>query len=104
MEKRRSRRSDDRRPEPRAATSPSEAPSQEGIAPQPSGVRVQWGPMTDWLEVAGMTVGEVYRLLQRPYNLAPRVQPLVNHREVGADQRLAAGDELEFVRLAGEKG
>ena len=67
-------------------------------------VQVVWGAMVDDFDLVGMTVGEVATLLRRPYRLAPGVVANVNGEETDADTRLCAGDELEFVRAAGEKG
>ncbi len=67
-------------------------------------VHLTWGPLTEDLDLAGMTVREVYRLLRQPYNLAPNVRVNVNGAGADAGTRLEAGDSLEFVRLAGEKG
>jgi hypothetical protein len=67
-------------------------------------VHITWGALVDDLEVADMTVGEVQNLLQDAYNIAPDVQINVNGVEVTANTRLSAGDSLEFVRAAGEKG
>lgn len=73
-------------------------PEEEGL------VQVVWGALMDDLEVAGMTVGEVHELLQLPYGIAPDADVNVNGIEATHDTRLEAGDELEFVRMAGEKG
>lgn len=54
--------------------------------------------------VEGKTVGEIRKLLQQPLNLDPRVIALVNHRQATEQTLLRAGDQLEFVRLAGVKG
>ena len=76
-----------------------------GAAPNEDGtVQVIWGSLMDDLEVAGMTVGEVHGHLQEAYGIAPNAQVNVNGIEATHDTRLDAGDELEFVRSAGEKG
>ncbi len=67
-------------------------------------VNVIWGPVLKELALQGMTVGEAYRVLQVPLNIPPGVRPLVNGARSGARKRLAAGDVLEFLRTAGEKG
>ena len=51
-----------------------------------------------------MSVGEVLRMLQAPFNIAPAVTALVNGDPVDGEHRLEAGDELEFTRPGGEKG
>ena len=84
------------------APSPS-AP--ERALPAASGnVQVIWGSMTESLELAEMSVGDVFRMLQAPFNIAPAVAALVNGDAVDGEHRLRAGDELEFTRPAGEKG
>jgi sulfur carrier protein ThiS len=67
-------------------------------------VQVIWGSMTESLELADMNVGDVFRMLRAPFNIAPAVVALVNGDAVDAEHRLRAGDELEFTRPAGEKG
>ena len=86
---------------------PAGLPPENDAQPNTGGdgtVHLTWGPLTENLDLAGMNVGEVYRLLRQPYRLAPEVRVNVNGSEADADTRLEAGDSLEFVRLAGEKG
>jgi hypothetical protein len=78
-------------------------------APQPApgavgGVQVIWGATAETLDLADMTVGDVYRMLQAPFNIAPAVAALVNGNAADEAHRLAVGDVLEFARPAGEKG
>ena len=42
--------------------------------------------------------------MKEPLNIDPRALALVNSRDVAASYILKQGDQLEFVRLAGEKG
>jgi sulfur carrier protein ThiS len=49
-------------------------------------------------------VSEVRQALKEPLNIDPRALALVNGRDVAASHILKEGDQLEFVRLAGEKG
>jgi hypothetical protein len=89
-------------------------PEVRGLAPRPreraaaagaaGPVQVIWGPFTEALEVGGMTAAEVFRLLRDPYNIAPGAAIHVNGALADPNQRLRAGDTLEFVRGAGEKG
>lgn len=67
-------------------------------------VQVIWGPTAESLELAGLTVDGAYQLLRAPFHIAPGVRVLVNGEPAAPDQRLAAGDLLEFTRPAGEKG
>jgi len=54
--------------------------------------------------IAGKSVSEVRQSLKEPLNIDPRALALVNGRDVAASYVLKQGDQLEFVRLAGEKG
>ena len=67
-------------------------------------VQVIWGSMTESLELAEMSVGDVFRMLRAPFNIAPAVVALVNGHPVDAEHHLRGGDQLEFTRPAGEKG
>jgi sulfur carrier protein ThiS len=87
---------------PNEGASPPTAPTRAAAA---SGtVQVIWGSMTESLELAAMSVGDVFRMLQAPFNIAPAVAALVNGDPVDGEYQLQAGDELEFTRPAGEKG
>jgi hypothetical protein len=73
---------------------------------QPRGgqVQVSYGVHSLEAAIAGKSVGEVRQALKEPLNIDPRALALVNGRDVAASHILKAGDQLEFVRLAGEKG
>lgn len=99
MEKMRSRKrkeSSPEAPEPLAETGSATAVG--------GAVEVIWGAMSETLDLAEMSVGEVFRMLRAPFNIAPTVAALVNGSPVDADHRLGLGDVLEFARAAGEKG
>ena len=86
-------------------TAPAGLPTPERPAPAgSSAVWVQYGSMSESFDLAGMTVGEARGLLERPYRIAPEAQVTVNGSDPAADQRLRAGDRVEFVRRSGEKG
>lgn len=68
------------------------------------GVQVIWGPLTERMQLEGLTVAEAERLLRHPFHIAPGVRALVNGLEATPNRELAVGDVLEFVRAAGEKG
>jgi hypothetical protein len=71
----------------------------------PSGmVQVSYGVHHLEVAIAGKSVGEVRQALREPLNIDPRALALVNGRDVAASYVLNKGDQLEFVRLAGEKG
>jgi hypothetical protein len=67
-------------------------------------VQVLYGSMAESFELGGMTVSQARGLLERPYRIAPDALVTVNGSEPAPDQRLRAGDRVEFVRRAGEKG
>ena len=100
MEKQRRRRRLERSqaPELHESTSSPQAPGTGG------GVQVIWGADAQTYDLAEMTVGEVYGMLQAPLNIAPAVAALVNGNATDAGHQLAVGDVLEFARPAGEKG
>ena len=67
-------------------------------------VKVSYGVHNLEAAIAGKSVSEVRQSLKEPLNIAPRALALVNGRDVAASYILKQGDQLEFVRLAGEKG
>lgn len=67
-------------------------------------VKVSYGVHSLEAAIAGKAVGEVRQALKEPLNIDPRALALVNGRDVAASYVLKADDQLEFVRLAGEKG
>jgi hypothetical protein len=67
-------------------------------------VKVSYGVHSLEAGIAGKSVGEVRQALKEPLNIDPRALALVNGRDVAASYLLKEGDQLEFVRLAGEKG
>jgi ThiS family len=67
-------------------------------------VKVSYGVHNLEAAIAGKSVSEVRQSLKEPLNIDPRALALVNGRDVAASYILKQGDELEFVRLAGEKG
>lgn len=67
-------------------------------------VQIRYGIHRLEARVAGKSIGEIRGLLQQPLNLDPRAVALVNYRRVSDQVILRAGDQLEFVRLAGVKG
>ena len=73
--------------------------------PAPSGlVKISYGVHNLEAAIAGKSVSEVRQSLKEPLNIDPRALALVNGRDVAASYILKQGDQLEFVRLAGEKG
>jgi hypothetical protein len=78
--------------------------SEEAAIAADGRVQIVWGALTDDHEIVGMTVGEVRDIFQGPYNIAPEVEVILNGVATDADARMVAGDVLEFVRAAGEKG
>ena len=67
-------------------------------------VKISYGVHSLEAAIAGKSVGEVRQALKEPLNIDPRALALVNGRNASASLVLKEGDQLEFVRLAGEKG
>jgi len=67
-------------------------------------VKISYGVHNLEAAIAGKSVSEVRQSLKEPLNIDPRALALVNGRDVAASYTLNQGDQLEFVRLAGEKG
>ena len=67
-------------------------------------VKISYGVHNLEVAIAGKSVSEVRQSLKEPLNIDPRALALVNGRDVAASYILNQGDQLEFVRLAGEKG
>ncbi len=67
-------------------------------------VKISYGVHNLEAAIAGKSVSEVRQSLKEPLNIDPRALALVNGRDVAAAYILKQGDQLEFVRLAGEKG
>jgi hypothetical protein len=67
-------------------------------------VKISYGVHHLEVAIAGKSVGEVRQALKEALNIDPRALALVNGREVAVSHLLKEGDQLEFVRLAGEKG
>ena len=75
------------------------------LSPARSGmIKVSYGVHNLEAAIAGKSVSEVRQSLKEPLNIDPRALALVNSRDVAASYILKQGDQLEFVRLAGEKG
>jgi hypothetical protein len=67
-------------------------------------VRVIYGVHSLDVNIAGRGVGEVRATLRQALNIGPQAVAVVDGREVLESYILQAGEVLEFVRLAGEKG
>ena len=72
--------------------------------PRSGQVRVSYGVHSLDAAIAGKSVGEVRQAFRAALNIDPPALALVNGRDVAASNTLNAWDQLEFVRLAGEKG
>jgi hypothetical protein len=68
------------------------------------GVQVISGATVQTLGLAGLRISQAREVLRSILQIDPRTPVLVNGREVPEAERLQAGDTLEFVHLAGEKG
>lgn len=67
-------------------------------------VRVLYGVHSLEAHLAGRTVADVRQALRQALNISPQAVAVVDGREVEDTFALQAGQQLEFVRLAGEKG
>ena len=67
-------------------------------------VRVLYGVHSLEANLAGRTVADVRQALRQALNISPQAVAVVDGREVEEGTVLLAGQQLEFVRLAGEKG
>ena len=67
-------------------------------------VRVLYGVHSLEANLAGRTVADVRQALRQALNIGPQAVAVVDGREVEEGVILLAGQQLEFVRLAGEKG
>jgi hypothetical protein len=73
----------------------------EVVAP---GIDVIYGASVQRMPLSGQTIAQVRPLMEAIYRVDPQSPVLVNGRPVHADYLLTAGDVLEFVHHAGEKG
>lgn len=89
---------------PELPVTPSAGSGGAAATPAPAGVRFLWGSVEEQMDLEGLTVEAIYRMLREPYRIAPAVRAVVNGREVTADHTLRCGDVVEFIRPAGEKG
>ncbi len=77
---------------------------QQPVQARTGQVKISYGVHVLTAAIAGKSVGEVRQALKEPLNIDPRARALVNGREASASLVLKEEDQLEFVRLAGEKG
>lgn len=100
MERFRKQRKQQDQPE---AVWPAE-PASAAEQPTSSSVQVISGASVQSLDLAGLPITQAREVLRAILRIEPNAPVLVNGRQVGADYRLNAGDTLEFVHHAGEKG
>lgn len=67
-------------------------------------VTVSHGLVIEQFPLGNMTVGEIRRRLADRLNLDPRSQAQIDGQGVGDDVVVRTGQQLLFVRNAGEKG
>lgn len=70
----------------------------------PLAVNVGCGPYNENLPVAGKTVGEVRKKFKVRFEIADESVPVVNGKDADEDTKLDAGQKLQFIHKAGEKG
>ncbi|MBI3003429.1 MAG: hypothetical protein HYY54_07425 [candidate division NC10 bacterium] len=81
-----------------------EASGTRAAARTEGAVRIVYGIHALEAAVAGRTVAEIRQALAQPLNISPRAVAVVDGEVVAEGHLLQAGQQLEFVRLAGEKG
>jgi hypothetical protein len=96
-------------PKPRAAELPTPHAAELPGGDPPSsaaqgGVQVIWGASVQTLELGGMQVRQARELLQTLLRVDPGAPALINGEPARPTQRINAGDTVEFVIHAGEKG
>lgn len=69
-----------------------------------SDVHVRCGVYELSLELAGRSIAELRRDLGQALSIDPQAVALVNGNRATEDRQLTAGDRVEFVRTAGQKG
>jgi len=67
-------------------------------------VQVIWGASLQNLQLAGMQMQHARRLLQGLMHIDPTAPALINGEPARPNQTIEAGDTVEFVVHAGEKG
>ncbi len=75
-----------------------------GQAQTQNRVRVLYGVHSLEANLSGRTVADVRQALRQALNISPQAVAVVDGHEVEEGFILLAGQQLEFVRLAGEKG
>jgi hypothetical protein len=65
---------------------------------------VSSGPYAEDLPVAGMTVGEVRKKFASQMDIAPNAQSIINGHPADETDIIKAGECLQFIQHAGEKG
>jgi len=91
-------------PEPEAASLPSAQELDQLTAGEDRNVQVTYGAGFQNLPLAGLQVSEARMIARDILSVDERSAVLVNGREVNANHRINAGDQIEFVHAAGEKG
>jgi hypothetical protein len=67
-------------------------------------VRVSCGASSDFFNVAGKSVAAVAALLKDAFSISDLTTGLVNGKSVRGEYILKSGDNLEFLKPAGDKG
>jgi hypothetical protein len=91
-------------PESPRASLPTETELDRAISRDSRNVQVTYGAGVQALPLAGLRVSDARHIARDILNVDPQAPVLVNGRQVDASYRIAAGDQIEFVHAAGEKG
>jgi hypothetical protein len=83
---------------------PEARPLPAATEPRASEAQVIYGASVQALPLAGLMLAQARDVAQAILRVDPRAQALVNGTPAEDDRVIAAGDTLEFVHHAGEKG
>lgn len=66
--------------------------------------RISSGATSKQFNVAGYTISSVMEFMKEVFNVDSASSPLVNGKEVNSDYVIQGGDNIEFIKKAGNKG
>ena len=91
-------------PDTAVATLPVEEELDQITSGENRNVQVTYGAGVQTLPLAGLRVSDARHIARDILNVDPQAAVLVNGGEVNPTHRINAGDQIEFVHAAGEKG
>lgn len=66
--------------------------------------RISSGATSKQFDVAGYTIASVMEFMKEVFNVDNTSSPLVNGKEVDSDYVIRGGENIEFIKPAGNKG